>query len=88
MMQAEMKALGMRDENDAIPRVFIRYHWNGQRIGGDEALQSLADVALYAGHELDDLMPLWEQRGTSEECRDMLNELSGYNLEIIVINLE
>lgn len=61
----------------------MEYFRNGAEIGELDAYRALARIAQNAGHEENELMTIWLARHESEEARELISELSDYEIELI-----
>lgn len=61
----------------------MEYFRNGAEIGELDAWRAFNRAAQNAGHEENELMMIWLARHESEESRELISELSDYEIELI-----
>lgn len=62
----------------------MRYYLNGEAINEAQAERAIRAAAANMGYTRDSWGDAWDARKESEECRELLNELSDYQLELIL----
>jgi hypothetical protein len=61
----------------------MRYYLNGQEIDSRGAMNGISFRAEQQGMSDDDWASAWRSRADSEEAREYLNEISGYEIELV-----
>jgi hypothetical protein len=61
----------------------MKYYLNGNKISEQAAREIFSDASASQGYCEDDYESIWSARSFCEESRELINELSNYELEII-----
>jgi hypothetical protein len=61
----------------------MQYYLNGNKISEHEARELFSDACASQGHCADEYESIWSARSFCEESRELIGELSNYELEII-----
>ena len=60
------------------------YYIDGELVGAKKAKEFLKERTLAAGYSLDDAEAAWARRSRDEEAREMINNLTGSELEVFI----